>query len=95
MTGIAFARVSRPMAKVLFSQPLIIGKYNGLPSVIFRSANQRRNQIVEAQISFYVMLDIMDVDEAITRRVYELPLIRSKTPNFSLTGWYFRGCYAN
>jgi inward rectifier potassium channel len=85
MTGVAFARVSRPTAKVIFSKPLLISNFNGKPSVMFRSANQRRNQIIEAQVSMYLMVDTVGADGSTMRRVFDLPLVRSRTPNFSLT----------
>lgn len=85
MTGIAFARVSRPTAKVLFSKPLLISEFDGKPAVMLRSANQRKNQIIEAQVAMYLMVDTIGVNGSTMRRVLDLPLVRSKTPNFSLT----------
>lgn len=85
MTGIAFARVSRPTAKVIFSKPLLISEFNGKPAVMFRSANQRKNQIIEAQVAMYLMVDTVGANGSTMRRVYDLPFVRSKTPNFSLT----------
>jgi inward rectifier potassium channel len=85
VTGIAFARVSRPTAKVLFSKPLLVSEFDGKPAVIFRSAKQRKNQIIEAHVALYLMVDTVGIDGSHMRRVFDLPLLRSKTPNFSLT----------
>ena len=49
-TGIMFARFSRPFARVVFSKVAIIAPFDGVPTLIFRAANQRGNQIIDAEI---------------------------------------------
>src|SRR5580698_5742129 len=49
-TGIIFARFSRPFARVVFSKVAIIAPFEGVPTLIFRAANQRGNQIIDAEI---------------------------------------------
>jgi inward rectifier potassium channel len=46
-TGLVFARFSRPTARVLFSRVAVVGPYNGVPTLSFRLANQRRNRILQ------------------------------------------------
>ena len=46
-----FARLSRPHARVLFSKPAVIAPHEGVPTLMFRVANERGNQIMEAEIS--------------------------------------------
>ena len=48
--GIAFARLSRPTARVLFSDKLVIRPRNGVPHLQFRVANWRNNLVIEAQV---------------------------------------------
>jgi inward rectifier potassium channel len=86
MTGLAFARFSRPSARVMFSRVAVIAPHNGQPMLIFRSANQRRNQILEAQMRAYLLLDEVTLEGQHMRRIYDLELLRSRTPSFSL-GW--------
>ena len=50
LTGLAYARFSRPTAQVLFSKVSVVTPFKGQPTLMFRAANERRNQIVEAQI---------------------------------------------
>jgi inward rectifier potassium channel len=85
VTGITFARVSKPTTRVLFSKSILISKFESKPSVMFRSANFRRNNIVEAQVTLYVMIDLITAEGAEMRRIFELPILRPKTPNFSLS----------
>lgn len=49
-SGLMFARFSRPTARVMFSRVAVIHPREGVPTLMFRAANQRRNQILEAQI---------------------------------------------
>src|SRR6185503_2216447 len=51
ITGLLYARFARPYARVLFSSNAIIARYNGLPCLVFRVANERLNQIVEARMT--------------------------------------------
>ncbi|MDZ8051289.1 MAG: ion channel [Aulosira sp. ZfuVER01] len=85
MTGLAFARFSRPTARVLFSRVAVITPHDGEPTLMFRTANQRRNLILEAQMRVYMMRDEMTVEGDYIRRIYDLKLRRNQSPSFTLT----------
>ena len=53
-TGIIFARFSRPYARVVFSKVAVITPFDGVPTLMFRAANQRGNQILDAAITLTV-----------------------------------------
>jgi inward rectifier potassium channel len=89
LTGLAFARFSRPTARVTFSRAAVIAPYDGAPTLMFRAANQRRNQILEAQVRLYLMRDEVSAEGQFIRRFYELKLLRSRTPSFTLTWTVF------
>ena len=40
-TGIIFARFSRPFARVVFSKVAVVAPFDGVPTLMFRAANQR------------------------------------------------------
>lgn len=84
-TGLSFARFSRPTARVLFSRVAVIAPYQGVPTLMFRAANQRRNQILEAQLQVYLMRDEISAEGHSMRRFHELKLLRHRTPSFSLS----------
>jgi inward rectifier potassium channel len=84
-TGLMFARFSQPTARVIFSHVAVITPYNGVPTLMFRAANQRRNQILEAQMRVRLMRDEVSVEGQFMRRVYDLNLVRSQNPMFSLS----------
>ncbi len=85
LTGLAFARFSRPTARVLFSRVAVITSYEGVPTLMFRAANQRRNQILEAQLRVYLMRDEISPEGQFMRRFYDLKLLRDRTPSFTLS----------
>jgi inward rectifier potassium channel len=85
MTGVMFARFSRPTARVMFSDVAIIAPYDGVPTLMFRAANQRRNQILEAQVSVAMLRDERTREGDPMRRFHDLPLARNRTPAFGLT----------
>ncbi|MBW4565482.1 MAG: ATP-sensitive inward rectifier potassium channel 10 [Mojavia pulchra JT2-VF2] len=85
MTGLAFARFSRPTARVIFSRVAVITPYEGMPTLMFRTANQRRNLILEAQMRVYLMRDEVTLEGQHIRRIYDLKLMRNQSPSFTLT----------
>jgi inward rectifier potassium channel len=85
ITGITFARLARPTAKILFSEKAIIAKRNGIPHLQFRMANWRRNQIAEAQLHIMVLITETTLEGETMRRPTTLKLERDKNPMFLLT----------
>jgi inward rectifier potassium channel len=75
ITGLVFAKFSRPTARVRFSAKAVISTRDGVPSLMFRMANVRENQIVEAQIHvvFSRMERTLEGEE--TRRFQDLQLV--------------------
>lgn len=84
-TGLMFARFSRPTARVLFSRVAVITPHNGLPTLMLRVANERRNQILEAQIGLSLLRDEVTMEGLSIRRFYDLKLLRSQTRTFALS----------
>ena len=84
LTGLAYARFSRPTAQVLFSRVAVITPFEGTPTLMFRAANERRNQILEAQMRVYLVQDEY-IDGRMIRRIYDLQLLRDRNPSFLLT----------
>jgi len=85
MTGLSFARFSRPTARILFSKVAVITRHNDIPTLMFRAANERTNLILEATMHCYLFRDEITREGKSMRRIYDLKLVRSQTPNFMLT----------
>ncbi len=85
LTGLAFARFSRPTARVMFSRVALVAPHEGVPALSFRAANQRRNQILEAQLRVHLMRDEILANGQFMRRIYDLKLVREQSPGFMLS----------
>ena len=85
LTGLSFARFSRPTARVLFSRVAVIAPHDGVPTLVLRTANQRRNQVLEAQVRVRLIRDEVTLEGDFMRRIYDLKLLRSQTPVFALS----------
>jgi inward rectifier potassium channel len=84
-TGLVFARFSRPTAQVMFSQVAVIEPYNGVPTLMFRAANQRQNRILDVDLRMVLVQDDVTLEGHQMRRFYDLNLLRSHSPIFALT----------
>ncbi|MEO7787547.1 MAG: ion channel [Sphingomicrobium sp.] len=84
VTGIMFSRFSRPTARILFSKVAVIGPVEGVPTLMFRAANQRHNLIFEASASVSILGDEI-VEGTRMRRFRDLDLVRDANPIFTLT----------
>jgi inward rectifier potassium channel len=84
-TGLTFAKFARPTARVLFSKNIVLCPRDGVPHLMFRLANFRHNQIVEAQLRVMVVVMERTREGDTMRRQMELPLVRSNSPLFMLT----------
>jgi inward rectifier potassium channel len=85
VTGLAFARFSKPTARVLFSKNMVIMPHNGIPTLMFRMANERGNQILEAQLRVYLLQNEVTAEGEFFYRIHTLELIRDRSPSFFLS----------
>ena len=85
LTGLMFARFSRPTARVIFSKVAVICPFDGVPTLMFRTANQRDNRILEAQVQVSLVRNEISREGHQLRRFYDLQLLRSQTPVFGLS----------
>jgi inward rectifier potassium channel len=84
-TGLVFAKFSRPRARVLFSNVAVIAPRNGVPTLMFRAANERVNHIVEANMKVALLRTERTLEGERIRRILDLPLVRSQSPVFTLS----------
>ncbi len=84
-TGLVYARFSLPTARILFSNVAVIAPFNGVPTLMFRTANKRKNYILEAQLWVTLVRDEYSTEGDFMRRFHDIPLVRSHTPVFSLS----------
>ena len=84
VTGLAFARFSRPTSRILFSEVMVVREVEGVPTLMLRAANQRHNLIYSAQAQLSLIAD-SEVAGVRMRRFTDLQLERGSNPVFALS----------
>ena len=85
VAALAFARFSLPQSRVRFSNVAVIDNFDGVPTLMLRAANARRNSIVSARVQVSILRQETTKEGISIRRFYDLSLARSETPIFSLS----------
>lgn len=86
ITGLMFARFSRPRARFMFTRNIVVRPLDGCTTLMIRAANLRHNVVQDASAHLYMLRDEVTQEGFRIRRVIDLPLIRSRHPMFVL-GW--------
>ncbi|MGC2030714.1 MAG: ion channel [Steroidobacteraceae bacterium] len=86
ITGIMFARFSRPRARFLFTKNLVVRPIEGKLTLLIRAANLRQNVVQDASAQLRMLRGEVTAEGYRIRRVIDLPLVRSQHPMFVL-GW--------
>jgi inward rectifier potassium channel len=85
MTGLIFARFSRPNARLLFADNPVISNYEGKPTLMVRFVNERHNIIGNATAKLWLLQNEVSLEGQSFRRFYELPLVRNEHPALALS----------
>jgi inward rectifier potassium channel len=86
VTGLMFARFSRPRARFLFARYAVVRPVDGRRTLMFRAANARQNVVQEASAQLRMVCDVVSSEGLRLRRITDLALVRSSQPVFSI-GW--------
>lgn len=89
MTGLIFARFSRPSARLLFANNPVVSNYEGKPTLKVRLANERHNIIGNATARLWLLKNIVTSEGHQVRRFYELPLLKNEHPALALSWTLF------
>jgi inward rectifier potassium channel len=84
-TGLMFARFSRPSSRILFSKVAVVTNFNGVPTLMFRTGNERNNLILEASVRAAIVRRERTLEGQEFTRFYELKLERNNTSVFALS----------
>jgi inward rectifier potassium channel len=89
MTGLIFARFSRPNARLLFADNPVISEHEARQTLMIRLANERHDIIANATARLWVFKDIVSKEGLPFRRFYELALTRNESPALALSWTLF------
>src|SRR3954452_230692 len=85
MTGLIFARFSRPNARLLFADHPVISSHDGKPTLMIRLANERHNIIGNATARLWLLKNVRSMEGQSFRRFHELRLLRNEHPALALS----------
>ncbi|HEX7386987.1 MAG TPA: ion channel [Castellaniella sp.] len=86
LTGLTFARFSRPRARFLFAQHAVVHPVNGVPTLVMRVANERQDVILKATARLFLMRMDTSTEGVKVYRAIALKLVSDIHPELSL-GW--------
>ena len=85
MTGLVFARISRPRARVIFARYPVVAAHNGVPTLMFRIANARSNFISEAVAKTWMIGPSVSQEGRRLVGFQTMRLVKSENPTFALS----------
>jgi inward rectifier potassium channel len=85
MTGLIFARFSRPSPRLLFADNPVISNHEGKQTLMLRFANERHDVIGNATAKLWLLKNVVSREGRSSRRFYELPLVRGEHPALALS----------
>jgi inward rectifier potassium channel len=89
MTGLIFARFSRPRARFVFADHPVVTIHEGQNTLMIRMANARHNTISRASSRLWLIRAERTKEGDQLRRFYELKLDRGEHPMFVLSWMLF------
>jgi inward rectifier potassium channel len=89
MTGLVFARFSRPRARIIFAKYPVVSRFNAEPALIFRMANARSNFITEATAKLWMLSPTVSQEGKRMVAFERMRLLRSENPTFALSWTLF------
>ncbi len=85
VTGLVFSKFSRPISRLRFTHQMTITPVDGVPTLIFRCANDRGNHVVEATVTVVILRRAPSAEGVITWRSEDLRLVRNRSSAFTRT----------
>lgn len=82
-TGLVFARFSQTRARVVFSARAAIAPLDGVPTLMMRVGNERRNVIVDASFRVMLMRTTRTAEGVTVYRTVDLQLVRDRAPGLA------------
>lgn len=82
ITGLIFVRFARPTARIVFSNCLLIGNFDGRLSMMYRVANLRHTSMAEAEFRLLYSRDELVAEGDLIRRFYQLKVYPDRMVSF-------------
>jgi len=84
MTGLIFVRFSRPKARMVYSDTIVVTPHNGVPTLMLRVAHGRAGTLTNMTVAIDALMPRVTTEGARYRRLESLNLIRFTMPMVGL-----------
>ncbi len=85
MTGLVFARISRPRARIIFARNPVVCEHDGVPTLMFRMANARSNFMSEATAKLWWIGPQISREGRRLVSFQPMRLVKSENPTLALS----------
>jgi inward rectifier potassium channel len=85
ITGVVFARFSRPTAAIKFSNVAVVAPYRGITAFMFRLVNARSNQLIEVEVK--LMVTYKKIIDGVTQRRFDFLELERRKVSFLPLSW--------
>jgi inward rectifier potassium channel len=85
ITGLVFARFSRPKARLMFSDVAVIAPYEGKTALMTRLVSERNQAIADATARMMILRESRTPEGHVMRRFTDLNLVRAFSPIVALS----------
>lgn len=85
ISGLLYGRFSRPRARIVFSDRMVVAPYREGRGLMFRMGNARKSELIETEARMILMVNQRDERGQVSRRFYDLDLEISHVSFFSLS----------
>jgi inward rectifier potassium channel len=89
LTGLVFARFSRPRARLIFARNPVLTEHDGKRTLMVRIANARNNFITDASAKLWLIRSEKSSEGRKITRFHQMHLERSDNPVFALSWTLF------
>lgn len=84
MTGLIFVRFSRPKARMIYSDTIVVTPHNGVPTLMLRIAHGRAGTLTNMTVAIDALMPRITTEGASYRRLESLTLTRATMPMVGL-----------
>ncbi len=84
MTGLVFVRFSRPKARMVYSDNIVVTPHNGVPTLMLRVAHGRAGNLTNMTVTIDALMPRITAEGTSYRQLVSLKLARSTMPMVGL-----------
>lgn len=85
VTGLVFGKFSRPTSRLIFSDTVLLSRWNGVDVLMLRLGNARANELVAAAVDICAVVPVVTTEGHTLSQLVDLPLRRNTSPLFQMS----------